>query len=492
MTALSSSAIRRWSEAELFRSVDLGLSIEDANRQAEKCWAEILSGRSASRVLADVADLPDVLHALCRLLQDSTEAASREVLAATAALFEFSSEDMQSLADADEKHVLSAAFAYVAWRSCRRLALWPEARSWESRCEQHVISQDDAGEFLRLRTSDRVRTSPRFLNDRATLLAAYRQLRRKANEDPAEALQFAIAAYRWVASGLETVDDEERSYFAGELALAAASALRLAGRWIECGSWIQLSANWLSRTANPLPSLARVEQAVAASLYNRLEPAESLPRLPRLLQIFEAFRMEEELNKCRFLQSLAFKDLGRVEEAVAGLQTLTRSVSVQNDPLLFGLALAHLGEAQALRGMTTDALRSFSSAVVELGKAKIPWATAECKAMMAGAVRDLGEVEGAIPLYRSAVEVNLAMGLDGRAAYLRVFHAEALLMGGHEAQAADEILEALPILNREALAPAATAALGLLLESLRRQKTDPDALRRLRVELQRMNEQTQS
>jgi tetratricopeptide (TPR) repeat protein len=492
MTTLSSSGIRRWSEAGLFRHVNLGLSTDDANRQAERCWIEILAGKDVSIVLSKVAEVPDTLHALAQFLLDSTEAASSELLGATAAVYEFASAAQQSFAAKDERDVLSATFAYLAWRCCRRMALWHEARSWESRCERHVIGQDDAVEYLRLPASERGRISSKFLGDRPTLLVACRQLRKQANTDPTKSLQFSVAAYRWIVSGWEDADLEERSFFAGELALATASALRLARRFVESEPWFRASAEWFARTANPAPLLATVELSVAAALHNRLDLDESLARLPQLLWSFSAFGMEEELRKCQVLEGMVLKDMGRMTEAIDRLTNVIRAGPLAESPLVYGLALAHLGEAQASVGALKEASKSFAQAIPLIEEANVPWVIADCKAMLAEALRDQGSLEEAIPLYRSAVQMNMTMELDARAAYLRILLAETLMMSGRQEEAAHEIVEALPVLERESLVPAANAAIALLQESLRRQRTDPERLRRLGVELQKMSEQNRS
>jgi tetratricopeptide (TPR) repeat protein len=332
--------------------------------------------------------------------------------------------------------------------------------------------------------------SPMFLGDRATLLTACGQLRNEVNTDPSKSLQFSVAAYHWVISAWEDADLEEQSFFAGELALATASALRLARRVVEAEPWFRAAAQWFARTANPAPSIARVELGVAAGLHNRMDLEESLARLPRLLRSFGEFGMEDELRKCQLLEGMVLKDMGRMTEAIDRLTRVARGGHVPDNRLVFGLALAQLGEAQASVNALEDASKSFALAIPLIEEAKVPWVIADCKAMLGEVLRDQGKLEEAIALYKSAVQMNVTMGLVGRAAYIRVVLAETLMMSGREEEGTDEILAALPILGRDGLAPAATAALRLLQESTRRQSANPDAVRRLRLELQKMREGT--
>jgi hypothetical protein len=73
--------------------------------------------------------------------------------------------------------------------------------------------------------------------------------------------------------------------------------------------------------------------------------------------------------------------------------------------------------------------------------------------------------------------------MELKGAYLRVVLAETLIAAQKEPEAVAELLKALPVLSRERVVPAAIAAIGLLRESLARQKVDPLLLRRLRESL---------
>jgi len=202
--------------------------------------------------------------------------------------------------------------------------------------------------------------------------------------------------------------------------------------------------------------------------------------------------MDDELHKCQLLEGMLLKELGRRTEAIATLSVLVHGPSAGRDPLVLGLGWAQLGETLASVGSIEDAAKCIAAAIPLIEQAKVPWAIGDCKAVLGEIVRDQGNLKEAIALFRSAIQINVACGLDARVAYLRVFLAESLMMSGREEEGAEEILIALPILSREGLAPAATAALQLLQESIRRQKSDPDAVRRLRIELKKTNERTNS
>lgn len=79
-----------------------------------------------------------------------------------------------------------------------------------------------------------------------------------------------------------------------------------------------------------------------------------------------------------------------------------------------------------------------------------------------------------------------AGGFPSHAAYLRVVLAETLMVGGHENDAVAEIVAVLPIIDEQGLVREGIAAIGLLRESIRRKKADPNVLRELRYQLDRM------
>ena len=73
---------------------------------------------------------------------------------------------------------------------------------------------------------------------------------------------------------------------------------------------------------------------------------------------------------------------------------------------------------------------------------------------------------------------------DQFAAYVRLFLAETLIALNCSREAEQEILAALPTIEEQKMVPEGLAAVALLKESVRRRKTDRNALRELREHLQ--------
>ena len=93
------------------------------------------------------------------------------------------------------------------------------------------------------------------------------------------------------------------------------------------------------------------------------------------------------------------------------------------------------------------------------------------------ACRGAGRIRAAIADYEE-------LGLETRVAYVRLFISETLLQLGRPREAEWEILAALPTIEEQKMVPEGFAAVALLKESVRRRKTDPNALRELREHLQ--------
>jgi hypothetical protein len=128
----------------------------------------------------------------------------------------------------------------------------------------------------------------------------------------------------------------------------------------------------------------------------------------------------------------------------------------------------------------------------ELERAAVPWALAHHQGIIAELLRDEGFYDAAIEAYDCAVQQHLSLKMEGQAAYLRVIMAETLLLTGRESEAQAQIIAALPVLDRERVVPDAVAAVTLFRDSVQRKQADPDALRNLRLQIEKMRQGGQS
>jgi hypothetical protein len=98
--------------------------------------------------------------------------------------------------------------------------------------------------------------------------------------------------------------------------------------------------------------------------------------------------------------------------------------------------------------------------------------------------RQQGSLTDAIAAYREAVQDYAVIGMATWVAYIRVVLAQSLIAADRPREAEWELLAALPTIEEQKMVPEGFAAVALLKESVRRRKTDPNALRELREHLQ--------
>jgi tetratricopeptide (TPR) repeat protein len=197
--------------------------------------------------------------------------------------------------------------------------------------------------------------------------------------------------------------------------------------------------------------------------------------------------MESDLAKCRFLEAMSLKELGRIDEAAASFECLSSGEEYRVDPALCGMALVNLGNLRSEQGSFDRALVAYRQASPLLKSAKRFSALADLKLMLGGTLQRMGHLGAAVQAFRESVNDYVALGMDTRATYLRVVLAEALLEEGKPREAEWEILAALPTIDQEKMVPEGFVAISLLRESVRQRKTDPKALIELREYLQTKN-----
>jgi tetratricopeptide (TPR) repeat protein len=193
--------------------------------------------------------------------------------------------------------------------------------------------------------------------------------------------------------------------------------------------------------------------------------------------------------KCVFLEAISLKEMGRENEAFARFGSLTNPSDVNRvEPWLRGLALVGMAELGGRKGEFQAAFAFLSRAWLALKESGVPSFIAHFHGIKGEIQRDQGLLVEAIDSYRAAVACYLAAGMAALAAYVRIVLGETLLAAGRETEAAIEIVAALPVIEELGLVREGLAATSLLLESVRRQKADPEAVKALRLQVQRMRE----
>jgi len=194
--------------------------------------------------------------------------------------------------------------------------------------------------------------------------------------------------------------------------------------------------------------------------------------------------MVREALKCRLLEAMTLKETARLSEAVNRFRSLKNDPNVASEPAMHGVILAHLAELLSSNAEHLEATSIYKEALSLQHDDRQPIAVAHLKVAMGEGLREQGRIDEAVESYRSAISDYAGLGMQTLAAYLRVVTSEMLIALSRYREAEWELLAALPTIEEQKMVPEGFAAVTLLKESVRRRKTDSNALRELREHLQ--------
>ncbi len=343
--------------------------------------------------------------------------------------------------------------------------------------------------FLQLSEVDRSEHEvDQAYSDGDVVTSLFSQLWERMNTSPSGVAEESPRIYKWIsAKSAGAFFFDERDFFLGESALLAAGSFRLLGKRDETERWLDRADASFRHTVAPAAHLARVSYIRLTLRYDMRRHEEVLELVPSVALTFQKLGMEGDLAKCRFLEAMSLKELGRVEEAAASFERLASGEEYRAEPALCGMALVNLGNLRSEQGSFDSALAAYRQASPLLQSASRHSALADLKLMLGGTLQRTGHLEAAVQVFRESVNDLLGLGMESRAAYLRVVLAQALLEAGKAREAEWEILAALPTIDQEKMVPEGFAVMALLRESVRQRRTDPDALLELREYLQAKN-----
>jgi tetratricopeptide (TPR) repeat protein len=206
--------------------------------------------------------------------------------------------------------------------------------------------------------------------------------------------------------------------------------------------------------------------------------------IPSVKVAFERAGMVEEAMKCYLLEAMALKQSGRREDALSLLTQVDVATLRGDVSTLPARIVAEIGDLHQLNGETQEAMAAFSKAVALLGPTEVCLARADLKMFVGAAHWGEGQLMAALDAFRSSLGDYAQLGMTPRVTYMRLYIADTLLRLDRAREAEWEILAALPTIEEQKMVPEGFAAVALLKESVRRRKTDPNALRELREHLQ--------
>jgi tetratricopeptide (TPR) repeat protein len=308
------------------------------------------------------------------------------------------------------------------------------------------------------------------------------------NTAPATVTEVAPEIYKWVSARDEKqFFFDERDYFLGESALLAAGSHRLLGKREETERWLDRADANFRHTVAPAAHLARVSYTRLTLRYDTHRHDDLLELIPSVTLTFKKLGMLNDYAKCEFLQAMSLKEIGRVDEAATVFERLALSHQNSIDSGLVGMALVNLGGLRSEQGAFDKATLAYAQAAPLLQQAKRFSALADLKMMLGGTLQKTGQLTAAVEAFRESVNDHLALGMETRAAYIRLATAGALLEAQRPREAEWEIRAALPTIDEQGMAAEAVAAISILRESVQQRKTDPKALLEVREYLQAKN-----
>jgi len=344
-----------------------------------------------------------------------------------------------------------------------------EARERANSCLESLSDPSDSSEEL---------------SNPEVLLAVCLLLREQIHVTPVPVAAKAVNLYRWISR--ETVSlgvFDEKDYFLGETALIAAGGYRLSGNRNEVELWLDRAEAGFRHTVNPSPLLANVTYERLALRCEKGAFEDVAELAPSLANTFARLGMPKEQSKCRYLEAVALKQAGRVEDALRRFDSLVNG-SAEIEVGLKGLALSTLADIHAAEGHPLLAIELYQRAVPMVVGAGRPSAVAHLKSVIGETFRSTGQFEKAIEAFEASIADYERLSMSTMVAYLRLVLAQVLIEAGRAREAEWQILAALPTVEEQKMVPEGVAAVALLRESVRQRRTDPQALSELRMHIQ--------
>lgn len=323
------------------------------------------------------------------------------------------------------------------------------------------------------------------LCDADVISAVLKQLASRLNTTPSVVSEEASSVYAWLLDrSHQDFLFDEREYFLGECALLAAGGFRLVGKWADSERWLDRADANFRHTVSPAAQLARVAYLRLALRYDARKHDDVLELIPSVALSFQKLGMAADLAKCYFLEAMSLKELGRTDDAAEKFLRLVSASPAGTSQALVGMALVNLGDVFSMDGNFEKALDAYRRAVPVLEAEDQRYALADLKFMLGRTLQRMGYIEASLQAFSEAAAGHADLGMETRAAYVRIVFAEALLAAGKPREAEWQVLAALPTIDEHKLAPEGYAAVSLLSESVRQRKTDPKALLEVREYLQ--------
>jgi tetratricopeptide (TPR) repeat protein len=325
------------------------------------------------------------------------------------------------------------------------------------------------------------------LSNADVLSSTLRLLREQWATSPQSVSDEAVHIYRWLQNSERIGLFDERDYFLGEAAFIAGTASKFLGNRVDALRWLDRAEAGFRHTVNAAPGLSSVSYARLCVRFDMGRFDDVVDLMPSLVESFKKLEMPVEAAKAKLVLAMALKNSGRVEDALTHLEAVGDEPCMEKNPTIRAQVLSERGDALRMTDRIDEAMSCYREALPLLASGQASAGRADLRMFVAGAYRAKGALDTALTAFKSAASDYKELGMATRAAYVGVLISETLLALDRPREAEWEILQALPTIEEQKMVPEGFAAVALLRESVKRRKTDPNALRELREHLQKQN-----
>lgn len=386
-----------------------------------------------------------------------------------------------------ERSEICMMLSFVGWRHASALGMEGESQEWLRVADALTFECSTASEslasFLHLpQGSKSKRLYSAFLAGPMDLFASLAILRRDRTQRSMECIQISSSLYSWLLeSSGESLSGGEREFFLGEFAFVAGSTYRALGFRRDSAYWLRVArAHFRKAPANrPLRLKVHVVRLLAKRDMHCFRSLR--PRLSGISHRLADFGMYQEGLRARLVIALVEKTLGRNDVALDSLLDLSVELRDSSEQGLLAICLANVAEIYCLKG---DAERSCVVYQEALAAAALSMDCCVQGSVWASIGAELLHSHAAVAALERSIEYFMRGGAGSWVGYVRISLGEALISTRRFEEARDQILLAVPIVQRENMVPEGIHALKLLGVIAAQSSDGRDGLRDVLAEMQ--------
>lgn len=460
-------AIRDWLAATSDVEIPSGLSREEARRRAHELIGAIAAGRVVPDQVDVYDDLKDILWASVEELNEKPR--SQPTFEKCDRVYEFVAALQLENNFLGERDEILHRIARIGWRCAPgglKAVLEDRAAIWEHGDEHRHREVCETADQLAARIEA---LAGNQVLEVSGIREIYGRLFRLSNIRPGLVAQSSAVLYRildvhrWCVGRLD-----DGAHLKATAALVAAIAERQRANWTFCESACARAASAFRGTAD-FGDLDRVEVEHLALQLGRGSYREVVVAAPALI---ERIVVPRERLKARAVLAWAFIGLERPSDARSVLDAALLDPAIETDPCYQATILIVLGNAFSCLGEHSEAMTRFKAAGAILARFPYPSLLGTLTTNIGESLGKAGHVRETLILYRASREIFREIGNPQQLGYLSVLLSEVLILLGRDEEAEEELLAALPLVERFNLRREALAATVLLREVKTRRSSD--------------------